>query len=100
MVDAILAFDDLAREVSFTLDSLAMVKRRVHESVSKWRWRMTGLACGAGEDGEVEGPLWEPVAALIKLGKWNVPGEVRGVPSCPLRGVPFWHPAHYRSFRD
>ena len=21
-------------------------------------------------------------------------------PSCPLRGVPFWHPAHYRSFRD
>ena len=73
VIDATTAYDDLATEVSFILDSPAMVKRKVHESVRRWRWRLAGLLGGVGENWQREGPMWEPVAAMINRGKWYDP---------------------------
>ena len=76
MVDATLAFNDLKEEVAFCRDSPAAIKRLVHDSVRRWRWRLAGMA-GEGSVGGVncEGPVWKPVADLVGRGKWRDPGD-------------------------
>ena len=71
LVDAKQAYTDQQEEVSFLNDSPAMIKRMIHNSARRWRWRAGGLAGSASVNGEWAGPLWKPVADLIANGKWR-----------------------------
>ena len=80
MMDAVSAVTDTGRVVDFQLDSPAMIRKLVRESVKRWRWRVAeasfpSLAASGGR-----GAVWEPIQALIKSGKWAPPGQIQGQP--------------------
>ena len=72
LVDATTAYTDRLEQVSFLKDPPAMVKMMVNASVRRWRWRIAGMGCRAG-DGGAEGPVWSPIAELIATGRWCNP---------------------------
>ena len=71
IVGATLAVTDLGRQVWFKRDSPCMVKALVRESVDRWRWKLVEAQFRALRVAEGRGPVWEPVARLLKTGRWG-----------------------------
>ena len=71
IVDATLAVTDRGRQVLFKRDSPCMVKALVRESVDRWRWKVAEAQFPALRTAAGRGPVWEPVARLLKFGRWE-----------------------------
>ena len=75
VVDATTAVTELGRQVHFVRDSPKMVKSLVKQSVDRWRWRLAESQFPALQAAEGRGPVWSPIARLLKYGRWAAQGE-------------------------
>ena len=71
VVDAGTIITDVGEELLLHRDSPAMVKKKVHAAVVRWRWEKEGVGRKRHNGRGWEGPIWEPVAALIAKGQWR-----------------------------
>ena len=70
VIDASTLITDEGEELLLNRDSPAMVTKKVHEAVRRWRWKAAGVGRVKGDGRGWCGPIWEPVAALITKGTW------------------------------
>ena len=82
VVDATTAVTDVGRHVCFTKDSPKMVKLLVRQSVDRWRWKLAESQFPALQSAAGRGPVWSPIARLLKYGRWTAHeggGEAQGM---------------------
>ena len=48
-----------------------MVKALVRQSVDRWRWKLAESQFPALRTVAGRGPIWEPIAKLLKIGRWG-----------------------------
>ena len=71
IIDATMAVTDTGRQVFFRRDSPKMVKALVRQSVDRWRWKLAESQFPALRTMAGRGPIWEPIAKLLKFGRWS-----------------------------
>ena len=63
VVDACTMVTDVGEEILLHRDPPAMVKKKVHEAVARWRWEKEGVGRKRHDGRGWAGPIWELVAA-------------------------------------